>query len=111
MHGEWGSQIGKSRRSHPHQDDLVALLSFEAAPNSSISHLDETVIMKVTEMLSKKSGGAKLEPLRCSGLQLLIRFSSSAGYEALGKCFLDGKIEEISHLKLIEIQGMRGSYM
>ena len=57
-------------------------------------------------MLSKKSGDAKLEPLRCSGLQLLMKFSSTAGYEALGKCFLDGEINEISHLKLTEIQGM-----
>ena len=65
--------------------------------------------MKVTETLSKKSGDAKLEPLRCSGLQLLMKFSSSAGYKALGECFLDGKIEEISHLKLVEIQGMQGS--
>ena len=94
------------RRSYPHQGDLVALLSFEVTPNSSISQLDEGDIMKVTEVLSKKSGDAKLEALRCSGLQLLMKFSSPAGYEALGKSFLDGKIEEIGYLKLIEIQGM-----
>ena len=39
-----------------------------------------------------------------------MKFSSSAGYETLGKCFLEGKIEEISHLKLTEIQGMFFKY-
>ena len=106
MHSDWGSQVGKARRSFPHPDDLVALLSFEAAPNSSISQLDDSTITKVTDVLSKKSGDTKLEPLRYSGLQLLMKCSSSAGYEALGKSFLEGKIEAISHLKLIEIQGM-----
>ena len=95
--------MNKGRHSYSRQDDLVALLSFEG---SSISSLDEATIRKVTQAISKKSGDDKLEPLRCSGLQLLMKFSSAATYDNLGKCFLDGKIEEISHLKLTEIQGM-----
>lgn len=106
VHSKWGSEVGKAWHSYSRQDDLVALLSFESTSSSNISTLDEAVIRKVIEALSKKSGDTKLEPLRSSGLQLLMKFSSSAGYEALGKCFLDGKIEEISHLKLTEIQGM-----
>lgn len=95
--------MGKAWHSYSRQDDLVALLSFEST--SSVSSLDEAAIRVVTDALSKKSGDTKLEALRFSGLQLLMKFSSPAGYEALGKCFLDGKIEEISHLKLTEIQG------
>lgn len=106
VHSEWGSAVGKAWHSYSRQDDLVALLSFENTSSLSVSNLDEAVIRRVLEALSKKSGDTKLEPLRYSGLQLLMKFSSSAGYEALGKCFLDGKIEEISNLKLTEIQGM-----
>ena len=98
--------MGKAWHSYSRQDDLVALLSFESTSSSSVSSLDETVVRRVIEALSKKSGDTKIEPLRFSGLQLLMKFSSSSSYEALGKCFLDGKIEEISHLKLTEIQGM-----
>lgn len=106
VHSEWGIQIGKTQHIHPSQNDLVALLSFEVTANSGVLQLDEPVIMKIKETLSKKSGDAKLEPLRCSGLQLLMKFSSTAGYETLGKCFLDGEINEISHLKLVEIQAV-----
>ena len=74
--------------------------------SSGVMQLDEVFITKVTEILSKLSEGAKLEPLRRSGLQLLVRFSSAAGYKALGQCFLDGKIQDISHFKLVDIQGM-----
>ena len=98
--------MGKAWHSYSHQDDLVALLSFESTSSPSVSSLDEAAIRRVTDALSKKSGDTKLEPLRCSGLQLLMKFSSPAAYEALGKCFLEGKIEEIAHLKLTEIQGM-----
>lgn len=110
VHSKWGSEVGKAWHSYSRQDDLVALLSFESTSSSSVSSLDEAVIRRVIEALSKKSGDTKLEPLRFSGLQLLMKFSSSAGYEALGKCFLEGKIEEISHLKLTEIQGMLFKY-
>lgn len=106
VHSKWGSEVGKACHSYSRQDDLVALLSFESTSISSVSSLDEAVIRRVIEALSKKSGDTKLEPLRFSGLQLLMKFSSSASYEALGKSFLEGKIEEISHLKLTEIQGM-----
>lgn len=106
VHSEWGSAVGKAWHSYSRQDDLVALLSFENTSSLSVSNLDEAVIRRVLEALSKKSGDTKLEPLRYSGLQLLMKFSSSAGYETLGKCFLEGKIEEISNLKLTEIQGM-----
>lgn len=108
VHSKWGSEVGKGRHSYSRQDDLVALLSFESTSSSSVSSLDEAFIRRVIEVLSKKSGDTKLEPLRFSGLQLLMKFSSSAGYETLGKCFLEGKIEEISHLKLTEIQGIFG---
>lgn len=94
--------MSKTCHSYSRQDDLVALLTFES---SSVSSLDEAAIRKITETLSRKSDNAKLEPLRFNSLQLLMKFSSPAGYEALGKCFLEGKIEEISHLKLTEIQG------
>ena len=97
--------MSKAWHSYSRQDDLVALLTFESTSSSSVSSLDEATIRKITETLSRKSGDAKLEPLRYNGLQLLMKFSSPAGYEALGKCFLEGKIEEISHLKLTEIQG------
>ncbi|XP_068695350.1 uncharacterized protein [Montipora foliosa] len=107
VHCEWGVQIGKTRRGPLHPDDLVALMSFEAMSNSSgVMQLDEVFITKVTEILSKLSEGAKLEPLRRSGLQLLVRFSSAAGYKALGQCFLDGKIQDISHFKLVDIQAV-----
>lgn len=61
--------------------------------------------MKITEVVTKKSGDIKLVALRYSGLQILVLFSSSSGYETLGKCFLNKEIEEIHHLKLTEIQG------
>ena len=61
--------------------------------------------MKITEVVTKKSGDIKLVALRHSGLQILVLFSSSSGYETLGKCFLNKEIEEIHHLKLTEIQG------
>lgn len=61
--------------------------------------------MKITEVVSKKSGDIKMVALRYSGFQILVLFSSSTGYDTLGKCFLNEKIEEIHHLKLIEIQG------
>ena len=111
VHSKWGSEVGKAWHSYSRQDDLVALLSFESTSSSSVSSLDEAVIRRVIEALSKKSGDTKLEPLRFSGLQLLMKFSSPAGYEALGKCFLDGKIEDISHLKLTEIQGVHFKYL
>lgn len=63
--------------------------------------------MKITEVVTKKSGDIKLVALRYSGLQILVLFSSSSGYETLGKCFLNKEIEEIHHLKLTEIQGKR----
>lgn len=61
--------------------------------------------MKITEVVTKKSGDIKLVALCYSGLQILVLFSSSSGYETLGKCFLNKEIEEIHHLKLTEIQG------
>lgn len=61
--------------------------------------------MKITEVVTKKSGDVKLVALRYSGFQILVLFSSSSGYETLGKCFLNKEIEEIDHLKLTEIQG------
>ena len=61
--------------------------------------------MKITEVVTKKSGDMKLVALRYSGFQILVLFSSSSGYETLGKCFLNKEIEEIHHLKLTEIQG------
>lgn len=61
--------------------------------------------MKITEVVTKKSGDIKMVALRYSGLQILVLFSSSSGYETLGKCFLNKEIEEIHHLKLTEIQG------
>lgn len=107
VHRDWGTQFGKARHGVPHQDDLVALLTFEAAPNSGIVQLDDAFVTKVTEILSKRSGGTvKLEPTCRSGLQLLVKFSSPACYKALGQCFLDGKIEDISYFKLVEIQAI-----
>lgn len=61
--------------------------------------------MKVTEVVTKKSGDIKLVALCYNGFQILVLFSSSSGYETLGKCFLNKEIEEIHHLKLTEIQG------
>lgn len=106
VHSKWGTEVIKGRHSYSNQDDLVALLSFENTSSSRNSSLDETTIRKVRQVLSQKSGDDNLEPLRHSALQLLIKFSSTATYDKLGQCFLEGKIEEISHLKLTEIQAV-----
>ena len=105
VHSKWGSDIEKEWYSFYHPDDVVALLTFEDVAKQANAKLDKIVIWKIIESLTKISGDPKLEPLRSSGLQLLIKFSLAAGYETLGKCFLDGRVEEVSHLKLVEIQG------
>ena len=94
-----------SERSHSFSRsmDLVALVTLETV-DSSHGGLDKKTLHKITELLSSSSGDKKLEALRASGQQVLMKFSSAKCYETLGKCFLEGKLDAFAGFKLVELQ-------
>ncbi|XP_032234594.2 uncharacterized protein LOC5509774 [Nematostella vectensis] len=99
----WGQDASDGRSSFAKQDDILALLTFAS---TDVSEISAKAVHKITQAVSKLSGDNKAEAIRKNGLEVILKMHSLEQYEALGKAFTDGKIDDLSGLKLSEIQAI-----